>query len=344
MPRPVSNPPNPWASRHVEWLGEPPTARLEVFEEDAKSIITENDSPDVPFRFGANPYRGCQHGCAYCYARTTHEYIDLGAGTDFETKIVVKRNAPEVLRRELARGRLRGEGLAFSGVTDCYQPLEASYELTRRCLEVCAEFRVPLGIITRGNLVRRDAELLARIARQTHASVNVSIPVLDPVHCRALEPLAPLPEARFETLRVLHEAGVPVGVAIAPVIPGLSEASVVQILERAAEAGASSAFMILLRLTQGVARVFHERLEEVLPERAARVRNALAETRDAQGGERWEFGSRMRGGGARWHVVEQLFENACRRLGLEHGEESFLRARQAVRGTAPKECQGELFG
>ena len=347
MPRPISNPPNPWSSARVEWLGEPPAARLEVYEEDAKSLVTENDSPDVPFRFGVNPYRGCQHGCAYCYARRGHEHLGFGAGTDFETRIVVKRNAPALLRIELARKKLRGEGLAFSGVTDCYQPLEASYELTRRCLEVCLEFRTPVGIITRGNLVRRDAELLARLHERAGASVHVSIPTLDADHARALEPLAPPPEARLETLRYLSAAGVPVGVAVAPVIPGLTDPAVAGVLEAAAQAGATRAFLILLRLTRSVGEVFHGRMREVLPARADRVRRALEEMRAHQGSEQAAFHTRMRGGGERWRAVEALFETTCRRLGVEYGEAGLRDARVLARdrpGLEGGEVQGELFG
>jgi len=343
MPRPVSNPPNPWNSRHVEWLGEPPAARLEVYEEEAKSLVTKNDSPDVPFDFGVNPYRGCQHGCAYCYARATHEYYGFGAGTDFETRVVVKRNAPELLRRELARNRHARDGLAFSGVTDCYQPLEASYELTRRCLEVCGEFRTPVGIITRSNLVRRDAELLARLEERGGARVWVSVPLLDPAHSRALEPLAPAPAARFETMRVLAQAGVPVGVAVAPVIPGLGEPAVPEILERAREAGATRAFLILLRLTRAVEPVFRERLEAALPERAARVMAALERSRADQGSGASDFHTRMRGGGEAWALVEQLFETTCRRLGLQHGAAGLDGARVGSRASVGEERQGDLF-
>lgn len=343
MRRPVSNPPNPWASQHVEWLGEPPAARLEVFEEEARSLITRNESPDIPFTYSINPYRGCQHGCAYCYARATHEFIGYGAGTDFETRIVVKRNAPELLRRELARKRLGSDGIAFSGVTDCYQPLEASYELTRQCLEICLEFRRPVGVITRSNLIRRDLDLLKRLHERAGVSVHISLPILDAAHCRALEPLAPSPQARLETLRLIAERGIPVGVAVAPVIPGLSDHEVPQILERAAAAGASSAFLILLRLTQGVAPVFAERMAAVLPERAQRVQNALEEIRGSQGNSRHEFHERFRASNDRWRVVERLFETTCRRLGLSHGESGIEEARVGAKRVLPTEHQGELF-
>lgn len=339
VPRPVSNPPNPWAGPHVEWLGEPPVARLEVYEEEAKSLLTRNESPDVPFRLGANPYRGCQHGCAYCYARRHHEFLDWGAGSDFETKVVVKVNAPELLRLELARGGWQGDGLAFSGATDCYQPLEAHYELTRRCLEVAREFRAPVAILTRGNLVRRDAALLADIGRRSAARVHLSIPTLDADLARALEPLAPAPAARFETVRRLSAAGIEVGVAVAPVIPGLTEHEVPAILEAAAAAGARRAFLILLRLPGPVEGVFFERLEEAVPGRARRVRSALAELRAGQGGAATDFHERLRGRGPRWELTWQLFQQTCRRLGLECGEEGLDHARLVRR----KESQGELF-
>ncbi len=339
MPRPVSNPPNPWAGPHVEWLGEPPPARLEVYEEEAKSVLTRNDSPDVPFRLGVNPYRGCQHGCAYCYARRHHEFLDWGAGTDFETKVVVKVNAPEVLRRELARGGWRGEGVAFSGATDCYQPLEAHYELTRRCLEVAREFRAPVAVLTRGNLVRRDAGLLADLGRRAAVRVHLSVPTLDADLARALEPLAPAPSARLETMRQLSAAGVEVGVAVAPVIPGLTEHELPAILEAAAGAGARRAFLILLRLPGPVEGVFFERLQSAVPGRAARVRSALAEMRGGEGASASAFHERLRGSGPRWEVIWQLFRRTCARLGLECGEEGLEHARVVRR----EGRQGELF-
>lgn len=338
MPRPVANPPNPWHSTQVEWLGEPPAVRLEVFEEDAKSMLSRNESPDVPFRYGVNPYRGCFHGCAYCYARPTHQYLDWGAGTDFERKLVVKRNAEEVLRREFARRSWRRETLVFSGNTDCYQPLEASYELTRRCLQACLEFKTPVGVITKSALVARDAELLARLHRSAGAGAVLSIPFADAAMARAMEPYAPAPERRFAAMRALHEAGVPVRVAIAPVIPGLSESQVPEILARAADAGARGAFMILLRLPGEVDAVFRERLSEAFPERAAKVLAALEDMRAGQQ-TRGAFGSRMRGEGPRWQAVVDLFELHARRLGLEVMPMEFP-AEPARPRTAR---QGELF-
>ena len=196
LPRPVSNPPNPWSTTHVEWLEEPPAVQLEVFEEEAKSILATNDSPDVPFRFSVNPYRGCQHACAYCYARPSHQYLGYGAGTDFDSKIVAKTNAAELLRAALAKRGWRRDWIAFSGVTDCYQPLEASYGLTRACLEVCREFKNPVGIVTKSALVRRDVELLRELDRVASVVVYLSIPFADDATGRAIEPLASAPARR----------------------------------------------------------------------------------------------------------------------------------------------------
>lgn len=318
--RPASNPPNPWATAHVEWLEAPPPVAFEVLEEDVQSIVAANDSPDVGFEHSVNPYRGCQHACAYCYARPTHQYLGFGAGTDFDSKIVVKRNAPEVLRRELcaprwAKGR---PAIAFSGVTDCYQPLEASYGLTAECLRVCDEFRHPVAVITKGALVRRDASLLARMSRRGGAHVHVSIPFADDGDARRIEPFAGSPSTRLETVRVLADAGVPVGVAVAPLIPGLNDAQIPAILERALAAGASSAFLVLLRLPAEVRPVFEERLRAAYPQRADKVLHALREMR---GGalNRSAFGARMHGEGPRWNAVLQLFRLHCRRLGLDDG-------------------------
>ena len=341
MARRVSNPPNPWSSSHVEWLGEPPPVELEVYEEDARSIVAENDSPDVPFRFSVNPYRGCQHACAYCYARPTHQYLGFGAGTDFDSRIVVKRNAAELLERELRRKKaVRGEWLAFSGVTDCYQPLEASYGLTRACLEVCLAAGAPVGVVTKGALVRRDAELLAALARGPGARVFVSIPFADLDLARAIEPWAPAPAVRFETLRVLSRAGVPTGVAIAPLIPGLTESQIPQILERAREAGATQAFQILLRLPAEVRPVFEERLRDALPLRAGKVLSALREMRSDQARPS-DFGARKEGRGPRWDAARALYELTRRRLGYE--SEAEVHAEPLAPRAPPRPIQRTLF-
>ena len=211
LPRPVDNPPNPWSSTHVEYLDEPPPARLEVFHDHARSILARNDSPDIPFRWSLNPYRGCMHACAYCYARPSHQHLGFGAGTDFDRKIVVKVNAPELLAEAFAKPSWQGELIAFSGNTDCYQPLEASYALTRACLEVCADYRNPVGVITKSALVRRDADVLARIARDSRARAMLSIPFARDEDALKIEPWAARVSRRFEALRALSDAGVPTG-------------------------------------------------------------------------------------------------------------------------------------
>lgn len=337
MPHPVSNPPNPWLSTSVEWLEEPPPARLEVFEERAGGLLSQNDSPDVPFRWSVNPYRGCQHACAYCYARPGHQYLSFGAGTDFERKLVVKVNAPEVLRDQLRRPSWKREPIAFSGVTDCYQPLEASYELTRRCLEVAWRANTPVGIITKAALVQRDVDLLARIARDCGARVYLSIPFHDERMARKLEPGASAIGKRFEAIRTLSAAGIETGVAIAPIIPGLNEPDIPKILARAREAGARHAFPILLRLPAEVETVFRERLEAALPDRAAKVFTALSDMRGGRVRDS-RFGARMRGSGARWKAVEDLFRLHARKLGFVSSAEG-----TSLPVGKPRAVQGELF-
>ncbi len=254
-----------------------------------------------------------------CYARPSHQWLGFGAGTDFERKLVVKVNAPELLRATFLRPSWKGELIAFSGDTDCYQPLEASYELTRRCLEVCAEFKNPVGIITKSAVIRRDVELLARLARDARLHVTLSIPFARDDVARSIEPGASSPARRFDTLRILSEAGVPTGVAIAPVIPGLNDPDIPEILERAHAAGARSAFMILVRLPGEVLPVFRERIQQALaPERVRKIEHAIEELRG--GGGRMNdsrFGARFRGQGARWRAIEGLFELHRRRLGLD---------------------------
>jgi DNA repair photolyase len=319
--RRVDNPPNPWASSHVDWLGEPPDQPLEVYEEDARSIVSENDSPDVPFRWSINPYRGCFHGCAYCYARPTHQYLGMGAGTDFERRIVVKRNAADLLKKHLMRPSWNGERIVFSGITDCYQPLEATYRVTRACLEVCREFRQPVGVITKGALVERDVNLFADLAKHGAARVFVSVPFADAADSRAIEPFVSSPERRFAALKALSDAGVPTGVSVSPLIPGLNDHQVPQILERARAAGARHAFCVLLRLPAEVEAVFTARLREAFPLRADKVLSLLQAMRGGRTNDP-RFHSRMRGGGARWQVIEALFRTTAQRLGLsaERGE------------------------
>jgi DNA repair photolyase len=309
-----------------------------VYEESARSVLSRNDSPDVPFRFGVNAYRGCAHACAYCYARPTHEYLGFGAGTDFDSQLVVKVDAPERLAEELARPSWRREVVCVSGNTDPYQPLEASYGLTRRLLQVLLARRTPVVVITKGALIRRDVDLLAELARRVGAEVHVSLAFADPDLARAMDPGAPSPAVRLETLRVLSEAGVPCGLALSPLIPGLNDAQVPELIERAAAAGARRVFSTLLRLPGNTEGVFTERLRAAFPDRADKVLGALREERGG-GLHEGRFGARMEGRGPRWRAVRRLLEIQARRHGLELGELS----RPALPGRDDPLRQGELF-
>jgi len=338
----IENPPNPWLTHSIDWLGEPPAAKIEIFEEtETRSIISSNDSPDVAFDHSINCYRGCPHGCTYCFSRPTHEYLGYGAGTDFERKIIVKVKAPELLRQELFRPSWKGDEIVFSFTSDPYIPLEANYKLTRRCLEVCAEFRNPVGIVTKSALVRRDVDVLQRLAHKASVTVFFSIPFADYDIARALEPFAPSPNARFEAMKTLSEAGIDVGIGIAPTVPGLTS-DIPELLQRAKDCGASRAFINMLRLPGSVAPYFEKRLREKLPTKADRILNRI---RDARGGKLNSsvFGERMRGKGQYWNAQEKLFEVYTRRLGFnEHrvGSERHARANTFRRPTA----QGSLFG
>jgi DNA repair photolyase len=343
---PVSNPPNPWVSQHSEWLEAPPPALPKVWEEQAKSILSRNDSPDIGFRYSLNPYRGCGHACAYCYARPSHQYLGFGAGSDFDTQIVAKLNAASLLRAELGRKGWQGEVIVFSGNTDCYQPFEAVYKLTQACLQVCLEHRQPVSLITKSALVRRDAQLLAQLAREAAVHVTVSIPWADPAMAQALEPGAPSPTRRFETLRMLHEAGVPVGVGVAPIIPGLNDSQIPQILEQAAAAGAKHAFRTLLRLPAEVEPVFIERLRQSLPSHADKVLSLLKQMRGGQLKDS-RFGHRFSGQGPLWDNVAQLFDRSCARVGIHVLEkEDGLYGKMLPGGTTFRrpQAQGDLFG
>lgn len=312
----VTNPPNPWLSTQQEWIGEPPEVKVEVFEEtETRGIITKNDSPDVPFDYSVNCYRGCPHACTYCFSRPTHEYLGFGAGTDFESKIVAKVRAPELLRTEFMKKSWKGEKLVFSFTSDPYIPLEANYKLTRRCLEVCIEFRNPVGILTKSALVRRDIDVISELTRIASASVFFTIPFMSHRNARALEPQAPFPEARFSAMKAISDAGIPVGIGIAPIVPGLNEPDIPELLARARDAGATTAFMGLLRLPGSVAPYFIERLRESHPDGADRVLNHI---REMKGGKLniAEFGARMRGDGHYWKMIVDSFNLHCKRLGL----------------------------
>ena len=311
----VSNPPNPWVATEVEWDELPPPVASEVFEDSSRTILSKNSSPDVPFRWSVNPYRGCAHACSYCYARPGHEYLGWGAGTDFDRKLVVKPDAARLLRAAFDKRSWAGEMVVFSGVTDCYQPLEATWGLTRQCLEVCLDYRQPVGIITKSALIERDIDLLLELQREASLSVVISLPFLDDAAARAVEPGVPTPARRLKTLRRLVDAGLRVGVNVAPIIPGLNDEQIPGILEGAAEAGASFAGHILVRLPGPVAQVFEARLRERLPLRADRVLRQLESCRGGQISDA-RFGHRMSGQGPRWQAIEALYQATCHRLGL----------------------------
>jgi DNA repair photolyase len=338
----VENPPSPWLTHSVEWIGEPPTARIEVFEEtETRTIISSNDSPDVAFDHSINCYRGCPHGCTYCFSRPTHEYLGYGAGTDFERKIIAKVNAPELLRKELMKPSWKGDEIVFSFTSDPYIPMEAIYKLTRRCLEVCAEFRNPVGIVTKSALIRRDVDVLQRLSEEASVGVYFSIPFADYATARAVEPFAPSPNARFEAMKILAAAGIQVGIGIAPTIPGLST-DIPGLLQRAKDCGATKAFLNMLRLPGSVAPYFEQRLREKLPTKADRVLNRIREARAGKLNSS-VFGERMRGKGQYWEAQRKLFEVYSKRLGFnEHrvGSERQANLNTFRRPTA----QGSLFG
>ena len=315
----VRNPKGRFERLEVAWepsdTSEKPETRY--LRDDSKSVISRNQSPDIPFDVSLNPYRGCEHGCAYCYARATHEFLGFSAGVDFETRIVVKEDAPLLLRRELSAPSWQPRTLAMSGVTDAYQPVEKKLEVTRRCLEVLVELRHPVCVVTKNPLVARDADLLGELARHQAASVALSITTLDAGLARHLEPRAGHPRRRLEAIRRLRAAGVPVGVMTAPIVPGLNDHEPAKILEAAAEAGASFAGYTVLRLPGVVAELFEAWLDAHLPERKAKI---LRRLRSIRGGRLSDprFGHRMTGQGPFYQQLRAMFHLASRRLGLAH--------------------------
>ena len=284
-------------------------------KDTSRSIITYNDSPDVGFDASVNPYRGCEHGCIYCYARPTHEYLGFSAGLDFESRILVKERAPELLRRELASPRWKPQVVALCGVTDPYQPVERGLELTRGCLKVLAAFRNPVAIVTKNHLVTRDLDVLKELAARDAAVVFISVTTLDGELCARMEPRASQPHLRLSAIHALSEAGIPVGVLAAPVVPALTDHELPAILEAAAEAGAVCAGYSLLRLPFGVKDLFERWLEENYPDRKDKVLNRVREIRGGRLNDAG-FKTRMRGQGIFAEQVEALFRATCRKLGL----------------------------
>jgi len=295
--------------------------KTQAIPDPSRTAITTNRSPDIPFDASLNPYRGCEHGCAYCYARPTHEYLGYSAGFDFETKILVKEKAPELLRRELSAPRWKPQVVALSGVTDAYQPMERKLELTRRCIQVFAEFRNPITIITKNALVTRDIDLFKKLNEVQAISVTLSITTLDPSLQRALEPRASAPHERLRAIERLAEAGIPTSVNIAPIIPGLTDSETPALLKAAADAGAQHAGHIVLRLPHGVRELFDDWLMTHRPLRREKVLHRLESLR---GGERDSgklndprFGSRMRGEGRFAEQISGLFNLIARKHGLD---------------------------
>jgi DNA repair photolyase len=291
-----------------------PGPKTTFIEDHSESIIVRNDSPDVGFAAGINCYRGCEHGCSYCYARPYHEYLGMSAGLDFETKIMIKPRAAELLRRELSKPRYLPETLGMSGVTDCYQPAERRFRLTRGCLEVLAEFRNPVTLITKNYLITRDLDLLKELAEFDAVHVHISITTLNADLAARMEPRASRPGHRLRAIEMLAKAGVPVGVMTAPIIPGLNDREIPAVLESARSAGASDAGYTMLRLPHGVKDVFVEWLQAHFPERVERI---LGTVREVRGGKLnvSDFGSRMRGEGPYAEQVRQMFHVFRERLG-----------------------------
>ena len=287
----------------------------QFFRDGTKTIITHNNSPDVGFETSLNPYRGCEHGCIYCYARPTHEYLGFSAGLDFESKIMVKTNASELLRMELESPRWKPQTLVMSGVTDPYQPVEKKLRITRGCLEVLAKFRNPVAIITKNRLVTRDIDLLRELAGCNAVAVNISVTSLDPKLQRMLEPRTSSPEARLDTIRQLRATGIPTGVMVAPIIPGLTDHEVPKILEACAEAGAQFAGYTIIRLPWAVAPLFEHWLDGHFPDRKEKVLGRIRHMRgDRLNNSQWH--KRMTGEGIFAEQIASLFEVGCRRAGI----------------------------
>jgi DNA repair photolyase len=296
---------------------EAPLPRTQFFKDGTKSIITHNDSPDIGFSSSINAYRGCEHGCIYCYARPSHEFLGFSAGLDFESRIMVKEHAPELLRKELMAPKWKPQVIAMSGVTDCYQPAERKFRLTRGCLEVLLEFRNPVGIVTKNHLITRDLDLLAELAKFNAVAVAISITTLDDKLRKTMEPRTSPPKRRLEAIRALHEAGVSVGVLTAPMIPGLNDHEMPAILAAAAEAGAQFAGYTPIRLPFGVAPLFEQWLAEHYPGSKEKILNRI---RDLRGGKLNDpnFGSRMEGTGIWAKQFAAMFEAGCRKAGIKN--------------------------
>ncbi|MDQ3626847.1 MAG: PA0069 family radical SAM protein [Verrucomicrobiota bacterium] len=293
-----------------------PKLPTQFYRDLTKTIIARNDSPDVGFETSVNPYRGCEHGCIYCFARPTHEYLGYSAGLDFESRIMVKENAPQLLEAELSSPKWKPQTIVMSGVTDCYQPVERKLQITRRCVEVLAKFRNPLGMLTKNRLVTRDIDLFRELAAHNAVAINISVTSLDPKLQRILEPRTSPPQARLDAVAELRAAGIPVGVMVAPIIPGITDHEVPAIVKACGEAGAQFAGYVVLRLPWAVAPLFERWLDEHFPGRKEKV---LGRIRHMRGGDklydaRWK--TRQEGEGIFAEQIGSMFEVACRRAGM----------------------------
>ena len=314
------NPVNRFEGHYVDYdpdegTGQRPSQDTRLIRDDTKNILSVNNSPDIPFNVSINPYRGCEHGCIYCYARPTHEFLGFSSGLDFESRIMVKYDAPEKLRKQLASPKWEPQVIVMSGVTDPYQPIEKELEITRGCLKVLAEFRNPVGIITKNYLVTRDMDLLGELANYQAAHVTLSITTLDRKLARIMEPRTSQPNRRLKAIEELASRGISVGVNVAPIIPGLTDHECVSILEAAREAGASYAGYTLVRLPYGVKDLFEQWLEQHVPERKEKVLNRI---RDMRGGKLNDsrYGERFRGKGTYVQQIKDLFSVHSKRLGF----------------------------
>lgn len=314
------NPANRFEDEYLDYdldgeTGQKPSQKTRLIRDDTKEILSKNDSPDIPFTYGLNPYRGCEHGCIYCYARPTHEYLGFSAGLDFESRIMVKYDAAEKLRARFASKSWKPEPVIMSGVTDPYQPVERELEITRSCLEVFAEARNPVSMITKNYLVTRDVDLLSELAEYNAAHVTLSVTTLDRELARVMEPRTSQPYRRLEAIEKLAGAGISVGVNVAPIIPGLTDHECADILKAAKEAGASHAGYTIVRLPYGVKDLFQEWLEHHFPDRKEKVLNRI---RDMKGGKlnKSEFGDRFRGEGAFSDQIREMFEIQTKKLGF----------------------------
>jgi DNA repair photolyase len=292
-----------------------PDPKTAFFSDTTRKIIATNSSPDIPFEASINIYRGCEHGCIYCFARPTHEYLGFSAGLDFESKIMVKENAPELLRAELASPKWEPKLLQLSGVTDCYQPIERKLRLTRRCLEVLAEFGNPVSVITKSHLVTRDIDVLKMLVAKDAATVAISITTLDPEIAMKMEPRAASPTRRLDAVRMLAEASIPVGVMIAPIIPGLTDQEIPGLLAAAAKAGAKFAGYQPVRLPYAVKDLFQSWLEVHFPDRKEKILNRIREMRDGKLNDP-NFGSRFRASGVWADQLKSMFALAKRKAGI----------------------------